>query len=173
MARIAVLADCHIHPGGGINWPQPALEALAGADLIVTLGDMGEASGLDALAVIAPVKGVVGEDDQPSPHAEGKVRRPEIEGVGVVCVFDPAEAGLAISKSPLTLAADEAVDRLAGGRADVILWASTHVPSIDHAGRRLLINPGSVTLPDKGSPPGFAWLTIDDGRPSAEIVSLA
>ena len=44
--RIAVLADCHIHPGGGPEFPPGVLEALAGVDLIVTLGDMGEAAAL-------------------------------------------------------------------------------------------------------------------------------
>jgi hypothetical protein len=38
---IAVLADCHIHPAAGIDWPPGALAALVGANRIITLGDMG------------------------------------------------------------------------------------------------------------------------------------
>jgi hypothetical protein len=39
---IVVLGDCHIHPAKGVDWPLLALDAFKGADLFVTLGDMGE-----------------------------------------------------------------------------------------------------------------------------------
>ena len=38
--HVAVLADCHIHPGGGPAFPPELFDALEGADLIVTLGDI-------------------------------------------------------------------------------------------------------------------------------------
>ena len=81
---IVVLADCHIHPGDGIAWPATALAAFAGADLIITLGDMGEASGLAALAAIAPVLGVRGADDQDNPYISGTVRLLDAGGVAIV-----------------------------------------------------------------------------------------
>src|ERR1700730_2183739 len=93
--NIVVLADCHIHPADGIDWPKPALDAFAGADLFITLGDMGERWGLDALARIAPVVGVRGMDDEPDPRASGKVRLFDAGGVGIACVFDPVDAGAA------------------------------------------------------------------------------
>ena len=49
---LAVLADCHIHPGGGPQFPDIVLNALEGVDLIVTLGDMGDVSALDQLDAI-------------------------------------------------------------------------------------------------------------------------
>src|SRR6187431_2545057 len=64
-ATFAVLADCHIHPGGGPEFPAAVLAALEDAHLIVVLGDMGESAGLDQLEAIAPVVGVRGEDDAP------------------------------------------------------------------------------------------------------------
>jgi len=76
---IAVVADCHIHPPR-IAFPEAALEAMSGADLIVTLGDMGETSGLDQLAAIAPVVGVLGGDDQPIPVTERPWYRELLEG---------------------------------------------------------------------------------------------
>jgi hypothetical protein len=48
--KVAVLADCHIHPGRCPDWTPAALAAIGDVDLIVTLGDMGEVAGLDRLA---------------------------------------------------------------------------------------------------------------------------
>jgi hypothetical protein len=169
---IVVLADCHIHPANDISWPPTALAAFAGADLIITLGDMGEASGLAALAAIAPVVGVRGADDEDNPFTEGKTRLLRLGGVAFGCVFDPVDAGLATATNPLTLAADPELERIFGGVADVILWASTHVPSVQRLNGRLMVNPGSVTLPDKGAAAGYARLTIDGGVANAAIVSV-
>ncbi|HEY2482057.1 MAG TPA: metallophosphoesterase family protein [Caulobacteraceae bacterium] len=169
---VVVLADCHIHPGNGIDWSQAALAAFAGTELIVTLGDMGEASGLAALAAIAPVVGVRGADDEDNPFTAGKTRLFTLGGVAVGCVFDPVASGLASSRDPLTLAPDRELERIFGGPAAVILWASTHVPSVQRLERRLVVNPGSATLPDKDAPASFARLTIRDGQADAEIVTL-
>ena len=65
---LIVLADCHIHPAQGIDWPQAALDAFGDADLFVILGDMGERAGLDALATLAPIVGVRGRDDEDDPR---------------------------------------------------------------------------------------------------------
>jgi putative phosphoesterase len=169
---IIVLADCHIHPADGIAWPPSALAAFAGADLIITLGDMGEAVGIAALAAIAPVVGVRGADDEDNPYASGKTRLVEAGGVAIGCVFDPVAAGLASAVDPLTLAPDPDIERIFGGPVDVLLWASTHVPSVERVGGRLAVNPGSATLPDKGAAASYARLTIDGGLAGATIASL-
>ncbi len=169
---IVVLADCHIHPGDGIAWPATALAAFAGADLIITLGDMGEASGLAALAAIAPVLGVRGADDQDNPYISGKVRLLDAGGVAIGCVFDPIATGVATAANPLTLAPEATLERIFGVIPDVLLWASTHVPSVERVGGRLVVNPGSATLPDKGAAASYARLTIDGGVADAAIVSI-
>lgn len=171
--NIVVLADCHIHPGGGPDWTETALAAFAGADLILTLGDMGEAVGLERLAAIAPVEGVMGADDQPSLHIEGRTRLLTIDGAAIALVFDPVAEGLATSSAPLALASAEDRMRKLGGAADVLLWASTHVPEVGRQDGVLTVNPGSATLPDQGSVPSFARLSVVDGQVSAKIVSLA
>jgi predicted phosphodiesterase len=71
---IVVLGDCHIHSARGIGWPPAAFDAFGGTDLFVTLGDMGERSGLDALAELAPVVGVRGRDDEDDPRTSTKLR---------------------------------------------------------------------------------------------------
>ena len=170
---IVVLADCHIHPADGIDWPKPALDAFAGADLFITLGDMGERRGLDALARIAPVLGVRGMDDESDPRAADKVRLFDAAGVGIACVFDPVDAGAATAKDPLRPAGDGALPRVFGGPAAVVLWASTHKPAIDDVDGVLWVNPGSATLPDGGEAKSFARLRIENGTARAEIVRIA
>ncbi len=173
MTTIVVLADCHIHPDGGPDWTGATLAAFAGADLILTLGDMGEAVGLEPLAAIAPVQGVMGVDDQPGAHVEGRTRLLTIDGVAIGCVFDPVAEALASSKEPLKLASPEARRLILGGAADVLLWASTHVPDVGRQDGVLTVNPGSATLPDGGSAASFARLTVAGGAVSAEIMSLS
>jgi len=177
VGEIAVLADCHIHPGGGVDWPAAALEALAGADLIVTLGDMGEARGLEALAAVAPVIGVKGADDGDDPRTAPAARVLEAVGVRIGCVFDPVAAGLAVGSAPLVpveaFAAAEA--RLFGRPVTVVLYASTHAPAIDDLEGRLWVNPGSATLPagqERGAGGTLARLTIEAGVAKARIASL-
>jgi putative phosphoesterase len=167
---IAVLADCHIHPGGGIDWPQAVLDALAGVDLIVTLGDMGE--GLGALAEIAPVMGVRGADDADDPRAAETILVLEEATHRIGCVFDPVAAGVAISKDPLVLADGETLRRVFGGRLNTLLWASTHTPSFDVLDDIMVINPGSATLPDKGSAASFALLESGHHSLAGKIVEV-
>lgn len=174
---IAVLADCHIHPGAGIDWPPGALAALAGVNRIITLGDMGEASGLAALAAIAPVAGVLGEDDEPSDAVQTLTLALEEGGLIIGCVFDPVIANLAESKAPFVPDADaaEAEEDLFDGPLDVLLCASTHRAQITDVGGRLTVDPGSLTLPEgkaDGARGTFARLIIEDGAARAEIVEV-
>lgn len=171
---VAVLADCHIHPGGGPDWTPAVLDALAGCDLIVTLGDMGESAGLDRLAQIAPVVGVAGADDQPDPRTSPRIRRLEIGGVTVGCVFDAKAAGLATSAHPFEPAADfpGALARVFGGPVSGLLFASTHRPAKAEVAGVWAVNPGSALLPDDGAKPAFARLTLEAGRLRPEIVTL-
>lgn len=162
---IAVLADCHIHPPK-IDWPPAALAALKGVDLIVTLGDMGERAGLDALAAIAPLVGVRGGDDEDDPRTAEPVRRLTLGGLAFGCVFDPQRQGL----TDLDAAT---LEKVFGGPIDVLLRASSHVARQSRTDGRLVVDPGSVTLPGQGEPSGsFALLKLADGRCEAEIVRL-
>jgi hypothetical protein len=177
VAAIAVVADCHIHPGAGIDWPQGLAEALAGADLIVTLGDMGEVSGLEALATLAPLIGVQGEDDGDDPRTAARARVIEAGGVRIGAVFNPMAAGLATNTGPLVAVGDNgaARERLFGGPVDVVLFASTHDPEICAYEGALWVNPGSVTLPngkERGERGAFAWLTFEAGQAKARIAHV-
>ena len=169
---IAVLADCHIHPARGLDWPPALLERLAGVDLIVTLGDMGEAAGLEALGAIAPVIGVRGADDGEDERTAPKSRLLSLRGAHIGCVFDAVRAGLAAEREPWAFAADceRTETELFGRRVDLVLHAGTHRPTVETCGGRLVVNPGSATLPDDHAPAAFAPITLGDNGPQAEIV---
>src|SRR5260370_1396025 len=117
---IIVLADCHIHPAKGIDWPPAALDAFGKVDLFVTLGDMGERAGLDALAELAPVIGVHGRDDEDDPRTATKLRLLDAGKFRIGCVFDPLEAGVALRTDPLVCAPADKLSRLFGGLPDVL-----------------------------------------------------
>lgn len=171
----AVIADCHIHPGGGPQFPPIVLNALQGVDLIVTLGDMGDVAGLDQLDAIAPVVGVRGEDDEDDPRTSAPLLVLTAGDLAVGCVFDAEAAGLATSLEPFTPVDDAAkvARRLFGRPVDLLLYASTHRPSsgVFAAGRQAL-NPGSAVLPAGGAGPTFAKVTLEDGAFVPEIVLL-
>ena len=55
---------------------------------------------------------------------------------------------------------------------DILLHGHTHVPRNERRGRVLFLNPGCVTRPNRGAPPGVAWLEILDEKIVWNPVSL-
>lgn len=53
---------------------------------------------------------------------------------------------------------------------DCILFGHTHRSHLSHVGRKILLNPGSISLPRDGKKPSFAIIQIDDkGRIHATL----
>lgn len=170
-SRFGLIADAHIHPGRPL--PEPIAALFAGADGILVLGDMGEASGLDALAEFAPVTGVVGGDDPADDkRLVGEVALFEIGGLSVGAVFDPTDHGLFTRSEPLAVGADfdEAMRRVFGRRLDVLVCGSTHKACVASASGVLIVNPGSPTLSDQ---PSVAVLQVADGVARVEPFRLS
>lgn len=160
-SRFGVIADAHIHPGQTPPLPDKLAALFEGVDGILALGDLGEASGLDALARIAPVHGTRGADDAvDDPRIVGEARVFEIGGLRVGALFDGVKHGLFVASEPLVVSADlpAAMARVFGQRVDVVLCASTHKPCVASAGGVLIVNPGSPTLADQ---PAVAVLHVD------------
>jgi putative phosphoesterase len=172
--KLAILGDCHIHPGKGLDWPATVLRAVSAADLIVTLGDMGESEGLDRLTAIAPVIGVRGRDDGQDTRTDVALRVLQLGDVRIGCVFDPTEHGLANQAHPFTPAPDwtAKAGAMFDGPIQVLLHASTHRANVAVTDGVLIVDPGSALLPAVGAIATLALLTIDDGKPRAEIVSF-
>jgi len=171
--NFAILADCHIHPGGGPEFSPLVLAALADSHLIVTLGDMGESSGLDQLEAIAPLVGVRGQDDADDPRTAEPALLLKAGRFRIGCVFDATAAGLATSSDPFVPAPDieAACERLFGAPIDLLLHAATHKAASDAIGvRGKALNPGSAVLPAEGRPPTFARVEIVGDSFDTEIV---
>ncbi|MBI5942698.1 MAG: metallophosphoesterase family protein [Caulobacterales bacterium] len=159
--NIAVLADCHIHRRGP-QFPAALFPRLQGADLIVTLGDMGERSGLDQLQEIAPVLGVRGVDDDDDIRTRRSVLALDGEGYRVGCVFDAKAAGLAEYVDPFVAAGSASLvcQRLFGGAVDILLHAATHRADEARFGSGSALNPGSAVLPAEGARASFLRLKV-------------
>jgi hypothetical protein len=172
--HVAILADCHIHPGGGPAFPPELFDALEGADLIITLGDMGEAAGLDQLSEIAPVIGVRGQDDSDDVRTDSALLVLAADEVTVGCVFDAAAAGLAVSSDPFVPVPDfaAATGRVFGRPIDVLLLASTHKPELTEAAGCQVLNPGSAILPGDGARRAFGRLSLEDGAAELRLAYL-
>jgi putative phosphoesterase len=172
--KVGVLGDCHIHPGKGLDWPAVVLDRLAGTDLIVTLGDIGESVGLERLATIAPVIGVRGRDDETDDRTDAALRVLQLGDERIGCIFDPIEHGLASVAHPFTPVPDwtARMRALFGETIQVLLHASTHRASIVRMDGILVVDPGSALLPADGATMSLALLAIEDGKAQAEIVSL-
>jgi putative phosphoesterase len=174
-ANVAVLADCHVHEGGP-QLPSALFPRLQGADLIVTLGDMGDKSCLDQLEEVAPVLGVRGSDDA----QDMRTRRSELvlsgEGYRIGCVFDATAAGLATSSEPFTEAenAADACQCLFGGPVDILLHGGTHRASEARFGvKGSALNPGSAVFPAEGAKPTFLRLKVTSEGCYGQIIWVA
>jgi predicted phosphodiesterase len=160
-ACIAVLANCHVTKGG-LAFPEALFPRLQDADLIVTLGGMGDRSALNRLEEIAPVLGVAAPGDPDDIRTRRSVLVLAGEGYRVGCVSDAVAAGLARENDPLVVFTDaEAVaERLFGGPVDVLLHAGAARADEIGFGTGSALNPGSATAPLDGERPSFIRLKV-------------
>ena len=136
-------------------------DALAGVELILHAGDVGGQEILDELALIAPVRAVLGNTDpEDSPGLAPEISI-TIGGVRVH-VSHGHEIG---SPSPAKLA--ERYD------ADVLVYGHTHRQLVTRIGGRLVINPGAAGPRRFNLRPSVGRLTISGSEAGVEIVELA
>ena len=150
--HVGIISDTH-----GLVRPA-AIDALAGVELILHAGDVGGPHVLDALAEIAPVVAVRGNNDRGAWGAQLPVW--EVTRIGIVSVFmlhDLKE----IDFSPSA----------AGHR--VVVSGHSHKPSIEERGGVLYINPGSAGPRRFRLPVTIARLGVSGDAVSARLVELA
>jgi putative phosphoesterase len=149
--RVGLISDTH-----GLLRPQ-ACAALAGSDVIVHAGDIGDASILTRLAAIAPVTAVRGNnDDGPWAAALRDTERIEVGRVGIFVIHDRN-----------ALAPD-----LATADVDVVVSGHSHRPGSEHRDGVLYVNPGSAGPRRFRLPVSVARLTIDGSHVDVEFVRL-
>ncbi|MGH7616444.1 MAG: metallophosphoesterase family protein [Gemmatimonadaceae bacterium] len=135
--------------------------ALAGVELILHAGDVGDDDILDELEAIAPVRAVRGNTDPP-----GNPRLPEsidVEIGGVrVHVSHGHEFG---TPTPEKL--------LARYDADIIVYGHTHKALVVNVDGRWVVNPGAAGPRRFDLMPSVARLVISDRRADVTLVDLA
>jgi putative phosphoesterase len=148
--RIGLISDTH-----GLLRPQ-ALEALAGVDRIIHAGDIGNAAVLEALAAIAPLDVVRGNNDMAGwaaaiPHSQTL----EYGGVRIHLLHD--------------------INELKGRMppVQVVVAGHSHRPLVLEKDGVLRVNPGSAGPRRFKLPVTVGLLEIVDGRATAAIRELA
>jgi putative phosphoesterase len=134
-------------------------DALAGVELILHAGDVGEGV-LQELRVIAPVRAVRGNTDPLNdPELPATI---ELERDGVrVHVSHGHELG---APTPAKL--------LAKYNADVLVYGHTHKQLVVRVGERWVVNPGAAGQRRFKLEPSVGRLTIRRGKVEIEIVEL-
>lgn len=134
--------------------------ALAGVELILHAGDVGGDEVMRELALIAPVRAVFGNTDQPDdPDLVASIDT-EIGGMSVH-VSHGHEVG---SPNPQRL--------LARYAADVIVYGHTHKQLVTRVGDRWVINPGAAGPRRFDLRPSVAKLRIRDREAEVELIDL-
>jgi putative phosphoesterase len=135
--RIAVISDTHDR----IPATLPGL--LSEADEIWHLGDVCNPIVLDQIRAIGPRVTIVrGNCD--SNFEWPLVRNLERKGVRAHLVHIPP------------------CETVEG--SDLVLHGHTHVPRDETIGETRFLNPGCISLANRGAPPSFAWLEIGPGK---------
>jgi hypothetical protein len=150
--RVGLISDTH-----GLLRPQ-AVDFLRGSDLIVHAGDICDPAILAALAALAPLVAVRGNNDHGA-WAE-RLRESELFQVGDVFVYAIHD-----------LAEIDVAPRAAGVR--VVVSGHSHRPSIRRDDGVLYVNPGSAGPRRFKLPISIGELTIEGAGVAARTVELA
>jgi putative phosphoesterase len=151
MHRIGLISDTH-----GLLRPE-ALAFLRGCEHIVHGGDIGDAQILEALAAIAPLTAVRGNNDRgPWAEAVPETALVELGGLRLYAIHDLAQLD---------------IDPVAAG-VRVVVSGHSHRPRAEERGGVLYLNPGSAGPRRFKLPISAAELLIDDGAPTSRIVEL-
>lgn len=151
MIRVGLISDTH-----GLLRPQ-AVAALQGSDFIVHGGDIGDAGILDALAAIAPLTVVRGNNDREA--WAGAIPETAFLKVGDVHVYAIHDLSQ-IDIDP------------AGAGVRVVVSGHSHQPKVEARGGVLYVNPGSAGPRRFKLPIAVAELIVDGDAVSARIVEL-
>jgi len=151
MIRIGLISDTH-----GLMRPE-ALAFLEGSDFIVHGGDIGNAGILEALARIAPLTVVRGNNDREA--WADRIAETELLTFGDVRLYAIHD-----------LAQIDIDPRAAGVR--VVVSGHSHKPKVQERDGVLYVNPGSAGPRRFRLPISAAELRIDGGAVSAHVAEL-
>ena len=148
---IGVISDTH-----GLVRPE-AMEALAGVDMILHAGDIGNSAVLERLRQIAPVVAVRGNNDRGEwaeslPHSEVV----EISTISIYMLHDLKE-----------------IDISPAGTFQVVISGHSHKPAVEERRGVLYLNPGSAGPRRFKLPISLAHLTVEGNAVNAKLIELS
>jgi putative phosphoesterase len=159
---IGVISDTHIYPHGRRRLPPETVDLFTRfhCGLILHAGDVNTPRVLEALAEVAPVLAVTGNNDDAAMHeiapdeltfTAGRYRVALLHGHGGSSARLHARARFA-------------------GRADLIVYGHSHIPLIEQEQGSILFNPGSATDRRWQEHFGVGLITLTDERILPELV---
>ena len=159
---IAVVSDTHL-PRGARRIPEPCLERMASADLIVHAGDFVTPEVLDGIEAIGPpVAGVHGNVDTAELRGALPERRiVDLEGVRLGVVHDAGPRTGRLQRM-----------RRLFPDADAVVFGHSHLPLHEEAGGFQIFNPGSP--PERRRAPNhtMGMARVEDGEIRFELGAL-
>lgn len=152
MPTIGLISDTH-----SLLRPE-AIAALRGSDYLVHAGDICDAEIIAALAEIAPLTVVRGNNDR-GPWAQEIPESAvlQVDGIAIYVIHDLATLRL---------------DPVAAGM-QVVVSGHSHKPAITRRDGVLFVNPGSAGPRRFRLPISIGRLRINDGKVEAELIELA
>lgn len=160
--KIAVISDTHL-PRGARRLPEPCVERLRAADLILHAGDLVAGSFLEELRALGPpVEAVHGNIDEPA--LRSALPKEHVVEVGEVRI------GMVHIPGPRAGREARLVARVPGCAA--VVYGHTHVPQVEEHGGVWILNPGSPTERRKSPFRSMLDLDVSDGDIRPTLVDL-
>ncbi|MCL6459497.1 MAG: metallophosphoesterase [Gorillibacterium sp.] len=151
--KIGIVSDTHM-PERGQQLPQALIAGLQGVDRILHAGDWTSSYVVDLLSNLAPVDGVVGNNDGLELyHQFGKRKLLMIEGLRI---------GIIHGDGNKRTTEECARSAFADHEADLIIFGHSHSPWKQTSRGILMFNPGSPT--DKRRQPRYSYGILELGE---------
>lgn len=160
--RLGLVGDTHRTSRTQRPLPVDLLLGLEGCDLICHTGDVNARWVLDELATIAPLRAVVGNNDE-----DALAEELELEHFFEIGDFT---MGVMHGHHPKLTARQHTYDRMRGV-VDCVIYGHSHRPEIEERNGLLMINPGSPTQKRYAPHSTFAILTVD-ATLQAQLINL-
>jgi uncharacterized protein len=159
---VAVIADTHM-PRGGRRLPEPCLERLRAADLILHAGDVVASDVLDELATLGPpLRAVHGNMDDAALLA----RLP----VTLVAEAGGVRIGMTHDAGPRARREARLVKRFPHCAA--VVYGHTHQPQVARVGQVWILNPGSPTERRRAPTHTMLEVRVTAGCVEPELIQL-
>lgn len=156
MKRIAVFSDTH----NMFSRLPLALERIGKVDMLFHLGDYAiDGERISAELGDVPFFAVRGNNDVSSEWPRLRIER--VEDVWIMLVHGDAYHNLY-----------HLINTARENRCAAVLFGHTHVPLLQADGELLVINPGSLSIPRRGSKPSCAVLEVEGADINVKMITL-